>query len=79
MAGFAKVTFDVGADDRGMKITVCFLGQPQVFLDGKEIQIPQKKQFAFLLYMLYYPHNRAAPLLPYKCEKAQMGWTFSTD
>lgn len=37
-----------------MKITVCFLGQPQVFLDGKEIQIPQKKQFAFLLYMLYY-------------------------
>ncbi len=37
-----------------MKLEVCFLGTPTIKADGIEVQIPQKKLLALLLYLLYH-------------------------
>lgn len=37
-----------------MKIEACFLGVPRVIVNGKELQINQKKLMAFLLYILFH-------------------------
>lgn len=36
-----------------MKIDVCFLGRPEVRIDGVSVKLEQKKFWALLLYVLY--------------------------